>query len=323
MFLYDLPLDQLKTYSLPQIREPDFAAFWERMLARNKQQPLNPAAEPVDYPVAEAKIEKISFEAFDGGRIVGWLIAPAQTKKRPTLVQFHGYSGNKGRIDEYLFWTLQGFTVLTVDVRGQNGDSSDLADYPSGRFAGWMTSGLLDPEKYYFTRAYLDTVRAIDYACSRPEVDADRIGVTGCSQGGGLALAAASLDSRPKLCMPEVPGFCHFRRTLEITKAAPWTDLIVWFQNRPDQVDAAMRTLSYVELNNLTDRIQCPTLVSVGLQDELCPPSTIFTAFNRIPVKEKQIDTFAFNGHQAYLNRETQIGWARKHLLRSCDGTAE
>lgn len=314
MFLFDLPLDQLKTYALPQTREPNFDAFWKRMLARGKEQPLHASSEPVKYPVAEARVEKVSYAAFDGGQIVGWLITPAPIQPRPTLVFFHGYSGNKGRIDEYLFWTLQGFTVLTFDVRGQNGESSDLADYPSGRFTGWMTSGILEPEKYYFARAYVDTVRALDYACTRPEVHPERIGVGGCSQGGGLALAAASLDARPRLCLSEVPGFCHFRRTLEITKAAPWTDLIAWFQNRPNQIDAAMRTLSYVELNNLTDRIQCPTLVSVGLQDELCPPSTIFTAFNRIPVKEKQADTFAFDGHQGGLNRENQIVWARRYL---------
>ena len=316
MFLFDLPLDELKTYTLPQAREPDFNPFWEGILERSKDQPLDPTSTPVDYAVPEVRVEDVTFAAYDGGRIAGWSITPQPVQPRPTLVSFHGYSGTKGSICDHLSWALQGFTVLTFDVRGQTGDSEDHATYPGGQFWGWLTRGILDPKQYYFVRAYADTVRALDFACSRDEVDLERIAVTGVSQGGGLALAAASLDPRPRLCMSEVPGFCHFRRTLEITKHPPWNELITYFQRRPpEDCDRAMRTLSYVELNNLTDRILCPTLVSCGLQDELCPPSTVFTAFNRIATEDKQIDTFPFHGHVGGLHRETQIIWARKHLM--------
>ncbi len=315
MFLFDMPLEELKTCMFVQKREPDFNEFWDVMLARSGTQPLQPLAERIDYAVPDVRVDKISYAAFDGGRIAGWCITPVKARPRPTLIFFHGYSGHKGRIAHYLMWALQGFTCLTFDVRGQLGDSTDYADYPGGRFAGWMTSGILDPEKYYFTRCYVDTVRAIDFAQTCIEVDASHIGVSGCSQGGGLALAAASLDWRVKLCMAEVPGFCHFGRTLELTKAAPWTDLITYFQHRPQDIEQAMRTLSYVELNNLTDRIQCPTLVSAGLQDELCVPSSIFSAYNRIPIREKLIEVFPYNGHEGSLNIETMVAWARRFLM--------
>jgi cephalosporin-C deacetylase len=315
MFLFDMPLEQLKTCMFPQERELDFHDFWKRALERSQAQPLLPASEPVPYAVPDVRVDKVSFAALDGGRIVGWSITPAKLRPRPTLIFFHGYSGDKGRIANYLMWALQGFTCLTFDVRGQLGDSTDAAEYPGGRFSGWMTSGILDPEKYYFVRCYVDTVRAIDFAHTCMEVDAKRIGVAGCSQGGGLTLAAACLDPRPKLCMAEVPAFCHFARTLEITKAAPWTDLITYFARRPQDIDCAMRTLSYVELNNMTDWIRCPTLISVGLQDELCVPSSIFSAYNRITVRDKLLEVFPYNGHEGGLNIETQIAWARKYLL--------
>lgn len=317
MFLFDMPLEQLRTCVFPQKRERDFNDFWKRLLARNRQQPLDPASESVAYAVPDVHVEKVSFAAFDGGRIVGWSITPVKVRPRPALIFFHGYSGDKGRIANYLMWALQGFTCLTFDVRGQLGDSTDHAEYPGGRFTGWMTSGILDPEKYYFTRCYVDTVRAIDFACTCVEVDPKRMAVTGCSQGGGLALAAASLDARPGLCIAEVPGFCHFARTLELTRQPPWTDLITYFAHRPQDIDQAMRTLSYVEINNLADRIQCPTLMSVGLQDELCVPSSIFSVYNRIPVREKLIEVFPYNGHEASLNIETMIVWARKYLMEA------
>jgi len=315
MYQFDMPLEQLQGCLFPQKREPDFHKFWAAMLARSRQQPIEPAAEPVTYPVPEVRIEKVSYSAFDGGRIVGWAITPSQIKARPTIIFFHGYSGNKGRIANYLMWALQGITCLTFDVRGQNGESSDDAVYPGGRGMGWLTSGILEPENYYFVRAYIDTVRAIDFAGTCLEVDAKRIAVAGMSQGGGLALAAASLDDRPRLCFSEMPAFCHFARTLEVTRQYPWDDLITYFARHPQHIDQAMRTLSYVELNNLCEQIQCPTLVSVGLQDEICVPSSIFSAFNQISAREKVIEIFPYNGHESGLNIETQFIWARKHLL--------
>ena len=315
MFLFDMPLEELETCMFPKKHEPDFDDFWRRMLARNAKQPLEPDAEPVKYSVPDVHVEKVSYAAFDGGRIAGWSVTPAKVRPRPTLIFFHGYGGDKGRVANYLMWALQGFSCLGFDVRGQLGDSTDLADYPGGHGTGWMTNGILDPGKYYFTRCYMDAVRAVDFALTCAEVDPKRIGTTGCSQGGGLSLAVACLDDRTKLCMAEVPGFCHFARTLEITKTPPWTDLISYMQRRPEDIDRVMRTLSYVELNNLTDRIQCPALVSAGLQDELCVPSSIFSAFNRIPVVEKLIEAFPYNGHEALLNIETMIAWARRHLM--------
>ena len=69
MFLFDMPLDQLKTCLFPQKRESDFHEFWKGMLTRSQEQPLYPAAEPVAYAVPDVRVEKVSFAAFDGGRV--------------------------------------------------------------------------------------------------------------------------------------------------------------------------------------------------------------------------------------------------------------
>jgi cephalosporin-C deacetylase len=317
MFVFDMPLDQLRTFSLPLTREHDFDAFWERHLARSKDQPLHASEEAHPYPVDKIVAKKVSYDAYDGGRIVGWLISPADDAPHPTLTFFHGYGGEKGKIPSFLMWALMGFTCVAWDVRGQLGESTDAAVYPGGRSSGWLTGGLMDPDQYFYTRAYMDTVRALDFAVTRPEVDPERMGVLGCSQGGGLSMAAAALDTRVKLCIAEVPGFCHFGRTLAVTKAAPWTDLIAYFAHWPQRMQPAMRTLSYVELNNHAERITCPTLISVGLQDEICVPSSIYAAYNRLGAREKCIEPFPYNGHQALLNIDTMIAWSQRYLLNT------
>jgi cephalosporin-C deacetylase len=317
MLLFDLPLEQLATFTLPVTRQPDFRRFWDDVTARSRKQPLRSSEERLGYPVSEVRLERVRFAAYDGGEIVGWFVAPRDPAPRPVLVLFHGYGWYKGNVCDHLLWPLQGISVLALDVRGQNGESSDLADYPGGRCHGWMTWGILEPRSYYFVRAYADAARAVEYVRGRPDVDSSRIGVSGGSQGGMLAVAAAALDKRVALCMPDVPGFGHIRRTLELTRAAPWPDLTGLFQRFPEHVDTAMRTLSYVELNNLAEEVACPTLMSAGLEDQLCPPSTVYTVYNRLAATTKEIAPYPFNGHEGGAgHRERQIVWARRHLLR-------
>ena len=52
----------------------------------------------------------------------------------------------------------------------------------------------------------MSLVRAVDFMVAQPGVDAKRIAVVGGSQGGGLSLAAASLDPRVAFCMPHDSG---------------------------------------------------------------------------------------------------------------------
>jgi len=315
MFLYDMPLESLAKCRYPQVKEPDFDAFWERKLEESRRQPLNAGAEAIAYPVKELRVQKVSCEAFDGGRLVGFCITPAEIRPRPTLVFYHGYTGSKGTVAHYLAWALQGFTCIAFDVRGQGGESSDDARYPGGSRPGWLTKGMLDPDAYYITRTYVDAVRILDLAANREDVDPDRLGVTGISQGGGLSLAAAALDPRVKLCMAEVPGFCHFARSLEITQEPPWTELTQFIRDHPRDYEGALRTLSYVELNNFTDRITCPTLISVGHLDALCVPSSIFSAYNHLAAGDRHLEYRPYAGHEGGLMPELMVAWSRRHLL--------
>ncbi len=315
MLAFELPVEELRGFSLPCVCEPDFETFWDETLERSRSQPLDPDVEEVEYPVKTLSVKKASFSAYDGGRICAWLISLRKSKRQPTLVCFHGYSGDKGRVFDYLGWALQGYTVLALDVRSQSGESSDLAEYHHGHTPGYITKGILDPREYYFVRAYADCVRALDFISSRDEADPDRIGVTGGSQGGGLSLAAAALDPRPKMCAADVPGFCHFQRTLELTHEPPWTELVFYFQRQPEHVEQAFKTLSYVELNNFAHRITCPTLISVGMQDMLCPPSTIFSVYNKLDC-EKEIAVYPYNGHEGggSHHQERKLVWINKYL---------
>ncbi len=315
MPLIDLPLESLRTYRPEPTAPPDLEQFWRSTLAQAASAPLNASLEQLDYPVSELDVSRASYDGWQGARICAWFLARRGAAAQPTLVFYHGYSGSKGQVYDYLGWALQGYTVVAVDVRGQSGESTDPAAYPGGHVTGWMTQGILSPETYYYRGVYVDCIRALDFAASRPEVDPNRIGVLGVSQGGGLSLAVAALDPRPKLSMPEVPFLCHFRRALEVTNQNPYGELAVYINRYPEREAAVYHTLSYIDNLNLAERIRCPVLMTVGLQDLICPPSTVFAVYNRLSSERKDLRIYPYGAHESFpTHHERKLAWAREIL---------
>ncbi|MHB0876232.1 MAG: acetylxylan esterase [Anaerolineae bacterium] len=318
MLPVDMPLEQLKQYQPPLTKEPDFDSFWQRTLAEARQQPLNARFDLVaNYPVPEVEVFRASFDGYREGRSVGWYLRPKarpEGAKLPAMVAYHGYSGNKGQAHQYLYYALQGYAVLALDVRGQSGESCDGGRYDSGHVTGWMTKGIADPECYYYRGVYMDCVRAADLVASQPEVDASRMAAYGGSQGGGLTLAATALSGRFALAMPDVPYLCHYRRALEIAQQGPYLEFAHFFKLYPEAEEQAFRTLSYFDNMNLAERITCPVLMSVGLVDLVCPPSSIYATYNRITAP-KQMAIHPYHAHEVPAQHVTeQIRWANRYL---------
>jgi cephalosporin-C deacetylase len=315
--IFDWPIDVLRAYKPPLTREPDFAGFWAETLGSARRIPLEPELEPADYPADGIEISRASFAGWDGARVTCWYLRPSGTGPFPGLVFYHGYSGSRGAIYDYLGWASQGYAVLTVDCRGQNGDTNDTTVYPSGHSTGWMTLGITRRDTYYYRGVFVDCVRALDFMESRPEVDRSRIGVTGISQGGGLTLAVAGLDRRPKVAMPDVPYLCNYPRALDCTDQRPYNELIDYLRSHPGQEEQVFTTLSYFDSMNLAADISCPTLVSVGLLDQVCPPSTVFSAFNQIDGSKvaKEIRVYPFGVHAVVgAQWEEKLRWAKRYL---------
>jgi len=231
-------------------------------------------------------------------------------------VVFHGYSGSKSVPAAHLRWALQGFHVFAVDTRGQDGDTPDNQPYPNGAATGHMTRGIDDPAAYYYRFAYMDAVRAVQVVRAEPEIGP--VLLAGRSQGGGLtvAVAALSTDERIALAMPDVPYLCHFARAVEIFTDGPYSELVNHWRAHPDRVERNFRTLSYFDGMNLAPRVSCPTLLSLGLLDTICAPSTGFAVYNHLGTAEKSIAIYPFNGHEGgeLLHEEEQYRFVRQRL---------
>jgi cephalosporin-C deacetylase len=300
----DMPLDQLRQYKPTLYRQEDFESFWETTLAQSGKQSLNAELIPFDLPTRGLECFAVRFDGFGGGRLAGWYLRPGERGKYPGLCVYHGYSGRGARPLDLIPYAALGFCVLSLDCRGQNGQSQDSAVYPEGHHVGWMTAGIRDARTYYYRHVYADAVRGLEVLAHREEVDANRLAVMGASQGGGLALAVAALSRKPILALADIPFLCDFRRSITIAPAGPYPEISGFLKSFPDLYEQVLRTLSYFDCLNLAPWITCRTVISNGLWDDVCPPSSIYGVYNHITA-EKRIEVYPFHKHEvAYEHNE-------------------
>jgi cephalosporin-C deacetylase len=160
-----------------------------------------------------------------------------------------------------------------------------------------MTQGILDPKTYFYRRVFTDGVRAVEAARSNPQVDASRVALSGGSQGGGITLAVGGLQTNVAATLPDVPFLCHYNRATTIKDSMPYAEIANYCKVHRDKTDQVFRTLTYFDGVNFASRAKAPTLFSVGLMDDICPPSTVYAAYNHY-AGEKEIRVYPFNYHE-------------------------
>jgi cephalosporin-C deacetylase len=313
MAFFDLSLKELENY-LPERKEPhDFDDFWRKTLAESRAFPLDAQFERLDFGFQTIETYDVTFNGYAGQPIKAWLILPKQrSEPLACVVNYIGYGGGRGFPHDWLQFSAAGYAHLVMDTRGQgsawrNGDTPDIAsDGDNPQYPGFMTRGILSPETYYYRRVFTDAVRAVELAQQHPEIDSNRIAITGGSQGGGIALAVAGLVEGLKAVLPEVPFLCHYKRATEITDAAPYSEIRQYLRYHRNKIDPVFQTLAYFDGVNFATRATAPTLFSVGLMDIICPPSTVYAAFNHYG-GEKTITVYEYNDHE---------GGGTQHLIR-------
>ena len=299
----DLPLPELRSHR-PTLAEPDdLDAFWATTLEQARARQLEATFEPVSSGLSVIESWDVTFSGFGGSPVKGWFHRPAGRDGRvPLVVEYIGYGGGRGLPHERVLWAAAGYAHLVMDTRGQGsswfvGDTADPGADGAPAYPGFMTRGILDPSTYFYRRVFTDAVRAIEAARTHPTVDRERVAVTGGSQGGGIAIAAASLVPGVAAVMSDVPFLADFGRAITITDKDPYTEITRYLKTHRDHTQRALQTLAYMDVAILGRRATAPALFSVGLMDEICPPSTVYAAYNEYG-GPKEIVEYPFNDHE-------------------------
>jgi len=136
-------------------------------------------------------------------RAFGYYARPAQASAPlPAILLIHGGGGTA---DPYWarHWAGRGYAALALDLYGQGPNQTKLSDGGpdwSNDFASFrLTSGL---ENTWIFQAIASCIAAITALAHLPEVDRDRIAVSGISWGGYFCSTVMSIDDRVRLGIP-------------------------------------------------------------------------------------------------------------------------
>lgn len=287
--------------SLPDA-QPDLKAFWENTKAElalvDPEYQLTLLPDSVN---SARKLYQVTMKSLGGVEISGYYSTPVRKGKYPAIISYMGY-GSK----PWIPGGMPGYVEFVLSVRGQG------LQEPANTYGDWITYGLDSKENYYYRGAFMDLIRAIDFVASRPEVNANNVFAEGGSQGGAFTLAACALDHRICAAAPTIPFLSDYP---DYFKTVHWPAEPIWSKQREMGLsdEHLYRLLSYFDIKNLAGWIQCPVIMGVGLQDEVCPPHTNFSGYNRIS-SEKEYYIYPFNGHDTPSSWwNTRMEFFKKH----------
>lgn len=154
--------------------------------------------------------ENVEFKTLDGTLLAAFFYTPDNDSGPvPAIVLSHGFGAVKEMaLDRY------------ADVFCEAGFACLLYDHRNTGSSGGTLRGEIDP-----WQQISDMRDAITYAGSRPEVDAERIGLWGTSYSGGHSLVVAATDRRVKCVVSVVPTISGHQNTIRALTADGYATL--------------------------------------------------------------------------------------------------
>ena len=276
-----------------QTNPEDFDAFWAAGKAELAKIPLDSklTLQP-DLCTSEVDVYHVSFQNVHGGtsqitRIYGMLCIPKGNGPFPAVLcvppaGVRQFSGNREL-------AAQGVITLEIGIHGipVNLPPEIYEKLRYGALGGYQTFHLDDREQYYYRRVFLGCVRANDFLCSLPKFDGKNLAVTGGSQGGHLTVVTAALDPRVTALAAGNVAYCDVTGDLHGRPGGSPHP----FRNEKDghRTPLKIATSAYYDTVNFAKRLKAPGFYTWAYNDETCPPTSTFAAFNVITAPKQLV----------------------------------
>lgn len=277
-------------YGTAVVKPAGFDEFWADVLAQAAEIPLNATITPVPMrSTPTVEVFEVYYDSLDHVRVAGWYCLPRERPNPlPAIVYYPGYISEPSLAKQP---AMLGYATFGATPRGKLRSNHQ---YNPG-YPGLLAHNIIDRHTYAYKGFYVDAWRVIDFLLSRPEIDGSRIGIRGGSQGGALTLLTAAVRPEVAAASAGAPYLAGVIDAIDLTHTYPYQEINDYLRQHPESRAAITETWSYYDCINFADKIQCPIIVNIGLQDNVCPPETGYTVFDRIGSSDKKL--YAYDGY--------------------------
>ncbi|MFZ4634790.1 MAG: acetylxylan esterase, partial [Saprospiraceae bacterium] len=254
----------------------DFDRFWDSLKTELAAIPINPQITMNPDLSNEAQTTyKMVLDNIEGKKVYGWISIPNCPGPFGAILTLPSFGlGPIGASNFDAFDGIIGVSISIHDYDCEQFVPADLAYAPKDHFFNRHTN--------YYKAAILGCLRAIDYIFTRPEFDGVHMAVTGVSQGGALTLMAAGLDERVKYISQGVTALCnHAAFATGKSSGFPYW-LREGLQMGGDETKLIEET-GYYDAVHFARKYKGPSFNFVGYNDDICPPTSVFAAYNMMP----------------------------------------
>ena len=281
-------------YVCSLVKPDDFDEFWSEVMEDSNKVGPDYVVEKDDLrSTDEVGVYQVFYSSIGNIRVSGWYAKPiGDINNLPAIVLLPGYQSDPPIPKD---WAKNGYACFSVSPRGKVRSRSQFdPGYP-----GLLTHGITSRDEYSYKGFYVDAWKAVDFLKTCAEVDENRIGVTGSSQGGGLTVILAAMRSEIKAAAAGAPYLCGFMDAIQLTNTYPYQEINDYLRTYPEARERVRDTLAYFDGISFADKILCPIIVNIGLRDNVCPPETGYALFERIASTNKRLYEYNSHGHDA------------------------
>jgi cephalosporin-C deacetylase len=284
----------------PTVTMPaDFNEFWDSCKTALSKIPIDSRMVLIPERCTEkVNVYHVSLQNINNSRVYGILCVPKKEGKYPALLRvpgagIHRINGDIGNAEK-------GLITLEIGIHGipVNMPADFYGNLSSGALNGYWYFNLDNRDRYYYKRVYLGCVRAADFLDSLPQYDGKNMGVAGGSQGGALSIITASLDKRIRWLIPFYPAMCDMTGYLN-NRAGGWPHLFDKNNGRYNNTEEKLETIRYYDVVNFARNLQAEGYYSWGFNDNVCPPTSMYAAYNVINAPKKLFVAYE-TGHWTY-----------------------
>jgi cephalosporin-C deacetylase len=256
----------------PSTTEPsDFDAFWNKQKEALKAIPMNPVLSPISDLPNGSKQFILQLDGVDGRKIYGYLSIPKGTGKFPAVLSLPAFGDGTFPSDGLVngdFSDKANAISLIINVHNAPPNQIDPNAYKPDVFS--------DANKIYARYMVLAGLRALDYITSRADFNGS-LGVCGLSQGGGLSIMLAGLDSRVSALMVDNPAFCN-HHAWRVGKAAGFPQYLKNASAQGLDTLAVNNAVKYYDAAYFLKRYRNPAMILTGYLDDITPTESVFSA---------------------------------------------